>query len=279
MATLLDHLQQRFPDSSKTTLRKMLQSDRVEVNGRAERDARRPITAGDEVRIGSRSSRPTIDDRVAILYEDSDLVVINKAAGLLTIASPTEKSSTAEALLNLYYGARNGASRVHVVHRLDRDSSGVLVFARDVDMRERLQALFATHSIERVYVAIVEGRLSEAAGTFRSFLSEGKDLRVRSTSDLSDAKEAITHYRTVASGERYSMLEVTLETGRRNQIRVHLAEAGHPIVGDTMYGTSGIGPLGRLALHARHLAFIHPGKGSRMAFSAPPPDSFTTLKL
>lgn len=278
MATLLDHLQQRFPDSSKTTLRKMLQSDRVEVNGKAERDARMLITAADQVRIGSKSARP-IDDRVTILYEDPGLIVINKAAGLLTIASPTEKSSTTEAFLNAYLGARNGESRVHVVHRLDRDSSGVLVFARDVDMRERLQALFATHDIERVYIAIVHGTLKDPAGTFHSFLAEGKDLHVRSTADASDGKEATTHYKTVASGSRFSMLEVTLETGRRNQIRVHLAEAGHPIIGDAMYGKDRIDPLGRLALHAQHLAFVHPGKGYRMAFTAPAPDSFATLKL
>lgn len=279
MPTLLEHLQQRFPDSSKTTLRKMLQSDRVAVNGRAERDAKRLITSTDQVAIGSKSSRQMIDDRITILYEDPSLIVINKAAGLLTIASPTEKSSTAEAFLNEYLGARNGESRVHVVHRLDRDSSGVLVFAKDADMRERLQALFATHTIERIYIAIVHGRLTDPAGTFRSFLAEGNDLRVRSTADVSDGKEAITHYKTIASGARYSMLEVTLETGRRNQIRVHLAEAGHPIVGDTMYGKDRTNPLGRLALHAQHLAFVHPGTGRRIAFSAPAPDSFTALAL
>jgi 23S rRNA pseudouridine1911/1915/1917 synthase len=279
MTTLLDHLQQRFPDSSKTTLRKMLQSDRVEVNGAIERNARREIGPDDRVTVGTKSARQTIDDRVTILYDDPGLVVINKAAGLLTIASPAEKNATAEAFLNTWLGARSGERRVHVVHRLDRDSSGVLVFAKDADMRERLQALFATHDIERVYIAIVHGVLSDPAGTFRTFLSEGKDLRVSSTGESSDGKEAITHYKTIASGMNYSMLEVTLETGRRNQIRVHLSEAGHPIVGDTMYGKDRSDPLGRLGLHAQHLAFVHPGKGRRMAFHAPPPESFTALKL
>jgi 23S rRNA pseudouridine1911/1915/1917 synthase len=279
MATLLDHLQQRFPDSSKTSLRKMLQTDRVEVNGKAERDARRPITDADRVSIGSKAARQMADSRVEILHEDSDLIVINKAAGLLTVASPAEKNATAEAFLNSYLGAREGESRVHVVHRLDYDSSGVLVFARDADMRERLAALFATHDIDRVYVAIVHGTLEEPAGTFRSFLTEGRDLRVRSTDEPADGKEAVTHYRTVAAGARYSMLEVTLETGRRNQIRVHLAEAGHPILGDAMYGKGLASPLGRLALHARHLSFVHPGRSRKMAFDAPLPLSFTALKL
>src|SRR5205814_6076023 len=135
-----------------------------------------------------------------------DLIVIEKAAGLLSVASPTEAEETVVAILN---------RPVHVVHRLDRDSSGILVFAKDADMRERLQALFATHDIERVYVAIIHGRLAEPTGTFRSYLTEDRSLHVKSASK---GKEAITHYRTLASGSRYTMLEVTLETGRRNQI-------------------------------------------------------------
>src|SRR4029077_12461825 len=131
---LLDVLQKRFPDSSKTTLRQMLQANRVRVNGTTERNAKRPIEAEDQVEIVSKGE--ISDPRVTILYEDDDLIVIDKAAGLLTVASPTETEETVVAILN---------HRVHVVHRLDRDSSGVLVFAKDFDMRERLQALFAAH--------------------------------------------------------------------------------------------------------------------------------------
>ncbi len=205
--------------------------------------------------------------------------MIHKTAGLLTVASPTERKETAEAFLNSYLGARRGESRVHVVHRLDRDSSGVLVFARNADMRERLQALFAAHAIERVYVAVIHGRLPEPNGTFRSHLTEDRSLHVRSTADEREGKEAITHYRTLASGPRYSMLEVTLETGRRNQIRVHLAEAGHPVVGDTMYGKGRENPLGRLGLHARQLGFVHPRTGETLTFAVPMPDAFRDLRL
>ena len=263
---LLDVLQQRFPDSSKTTLRQMLQTNRVRVNGTTERNAKRPIEPADRVEIGSKGE--IADPRVTILYEDADLIVIDKAAGLLTVASPTETEETAVALL--------GVNRVHVVHRLDRDCSGVLVFAKDADMRERLQALFASHDIDRVYVAIIHGQLAEPTGTFRSYLTEDSSLRVKSASK---GKEAITHYRTLASGPRYTMLEVTLETGRRNQIRVHLAEAGHPIVGDTMYGKDRENPLGRLALHARQLGFRHPGTGKKLMFEVPIPQAFRDLKL
>ena len=270
MATLLDLLQQRFPDSSKTTLRTMLKSDRVRVNGQPERDAKREIAAGDEVSVAGHSIR--LDPRIRIVYEDADLLVIDKAAHLLSVPTEEVRHENAEALLSAY-------TRVLHVHRLDRDTSGVLVFAKNAHVREQLQALFATHDIERQYVAIVSGKLTPPSGTFRSFLSEDRDLRVRVVADASQGKEAITHYRTVASGKRYSMLELTLETGRRNQIRVQLAAAGHPIVGDTMYGKGRDEDLRRLALHAKVLGFVHPRTNVKMTFVAEVPKEFRALKL
>jgi len=263
---LLDVLQRRFPDSSKTTLRKMLQGDRVRVNGAPERDAKRMIGEGDRVEIAAKSER--LDPRVRIVFEDDDLIVIDKAAGLLTVANEQVLYETAEAFLNAY-------RPVQVVHRLDRDTSGVLVFARNAYVRERLQELFAAHDIERVYIAIVHGKLKPPSGTFRSLLAEDKDLRVKSGSE---GKEAVTHYRTIASGRRYSMLEVTLETGRRNQIRVHLAEAGHPVLGDRMYGKRD-DEFERLALHAKVLGFVHPRTGKKVTFTAEPPREFRELQL
>jgi RluA family pseudouridine synthase len=275
--SLLDVLKERFPDSSTATLRKMLQTDRVRVNGSPERNAKRPIAPGDRVDVGSK--RELRDRRVAILHEDADLIVIDKASGLLTVASPTETAETVVAIVDDYLGAGRGGNRVHVVHRLDRDSSGVLVFAKNADMRGRLQALFEAHDIDRVYIAVVHGRLPAPSGTFRSRLVEDRDLRVRSTLDGREGKQAITRYRTLASGPRYTMLEVTLETGRRNQIRVHLAEAGHPVLGDTMYGAGREDPLGRLALHACRLGFVHPRTGRKLVFEAPTPQGFRDLTL
>lgn len=279
MKKLLDHLQQLFADSSKTTLRQMLANGRVHVNGVVERNASREIGADDCVEVAAKTE--AIDSRVAILYQDADLVAIDKSEGLFTVATsaaPRDKNN-AEAILNAFYHAPPGESRVHVVQRLDRDASGVLVFARNVGMRDRLQELFATHDIERLYVAIIHGRLRQANGTFRSFLAEDAALRVRSVADERLGKEAITHYRTITAGKLYSMVEVTLETGRRNQIRVHFAEAGHPIVGDSMYGRGLPDPLGRLALHAKHLGFVHPRTKKRMSFTAPVPDAFARLAL
>ena len=277
MPALLDVLQKRFPESSKTTLRQLLQNDRVRVNGAIERAAKRDIGPDDRVEVGSKLD--VLDPRITILFQDDDLVVVEKAAGLLTVASATERGQTAEALLNAFYKAQPGESRVHVVQRLDRDTSGVIVFARNLDMRDRLQELFATHDIERLYVAIIHGAMPQRSGTIRSFLAEDDDLRVRSIADSVRGKEAITHYRVVRKGEHYSVLEVTLETGRRNQIRVHLSEAGHPIVGDAMYGRGLPDRLGRLALHARDLGFVHPRTKKRMSFKAPVPDELAAFPI
>lgn len=277
-STLLEVLQQRFPESSKTSLRTMLQSDRVRVNGVPERDAKRPIAATDRVEIAPRSA--PLDPRVRIIFEDKDLVVVDKAAGLLTVPSPEVRHETAETFLNAHYGGSADDARVYHVHRLDRDTSGALVFARNTFIRERLRDLFEAHDIERTYVGIVHGKLREPTGTFRSFLAEDRNLRVRSVADGAQGKEAVTHYRMVASGRRHSILELTLETGRRNQIRVHLAEAGHPIVGDTMYGDKGLpNDLGRLGLHASQLGFVHPKTGAPMRFTADVPRAFRELTL
>ena len=276
--TLLEVLQRLFPDSSKTTLRQMLSSDRVRVNGAPARDAKRTVTANEKVEVTQKAARP-IDPRVRIVYEDGDIIVVDKAAGLLTVPSPEVRYETAETFLNAYLGGREDDPRIHHVHRLDRDTSGLLVFAKNTYVRDRLQKLFEAHEIDRVYVAIVEGKLREPSGTFRSILAEDRDMRIRSIVDPAQGKEAITHYRTIASGRRYSILEVTLETGRRNQIRVHLSEAGHPILGDTMYGRGREESLGRLGLHAQVLGFAHPRSGEKVRFASEAPRAFRELKL
>lgn len=276
--TLLDVLQQRFPDSSKTTLRDMLRGDRVRVNGAPERNAKRVVGAGDQVEIAGKAAR-AIDPRVRILYEDSDLIVVDKAAALRTVPDEHVQHETVESFLNVYLAAPEGESRIHHVHRLDRDTSGVLVFAKNTWMRDQLQKVFAAHDIERVYVAVVFGKLREPSGTLRSFLAEDRDLRVRTVAGPDEGKEAITHYRTIASGRRFSMLEITLETGRRNQIRVQLAEAGHPVAGDTMYGRGREEAIGRLGLHAKLLGFVHPRTGEKVVFTAEIPKAFREMQL
>jgi 23S rRNA pseudouridine1911/1915/1917 synthase len=273
--SLLDALVQLYPDSSRTTLRQMLQNSRVRVNGDTEKDARRVVDPDEILEVMAKSDQRVLPPGIAILHEDRDVIVILKSQGLLTVASEREREETAQAYLNAYLGSA-GEDRVQVVHRLDRDTSGVLVFAKNFFARERLKEQFMIHSVERIYVAVIEGTIEPSEGTIESNLFEQKDLKMVSVDAHADAKHAITHYRTISAKGSYSMLEVTLETGRKNQIRAHLSEGGHPIAGDKMYGAK-TNPLGRLGLHAKLLGFDHPTTGKHLVFTAPLPKSFRAV--
>src|SRR5712691_5366306 len=264
-----------YPDSSRTTLRQMLRSGRVRVNGEPEIDAKRTLSAGDDVRVLSRAEAVTLPSSLTLLHEDDDVIVVIKANGILTVATEREQENNAQAILNEYLREKGGG-RIHVVHRLDRETSGVLVFAKNFKAREALKEKFAEHEIDRVYVAIIEGKINPPRGTIQSNLLERPNLRMESVKRHPEAKLSVTHYRTVSTSGAYSMLEVTLETGRKNQIRAHLSEAGHPIVGDQFYGSE-VNPLGRLGLHAERLGFDHPTTGKRMTFTAPLPQAFRDL--
>lgn len=272
---LLDHLASLFPDSSRTSLRQMLQAGRVGVNGQVVKNAKEELDAGDVITVGAKQVEVPLPESLSILHEDDDVIVVLKANGLLTVGTVRERENTAQAHLNDYLREK-GEGRIHVVHRLDRETSGVLVFAKSFEARERLKSNFATHDVDRIYVAIIEGRIDPPGGTIRSNLVERKDLRMESVGSHPDAKPAVTHYRTISSGREYSMLEITLETGRKNQIRAHLSEAGHPVVGDRLYG-SAVNPLGRLGLHAKLLGFEHPTTGKMMTFTAAIPRVFRQL--
>jgi RluA family pseudouridine synthase len=272
---LLDALAALFPESSRTTLRQMLQARRVRVNGEAEIDARRQLSRGDEISVLSRAEAVSLPSTLTLLHEDDDVIVVIKANGLLTVATAREQENTAQALLNEYLRQKGGRS-IHVVHRLDRETSGVMIFAKNFRAREALKEEFAAHDIDRIYIAIIEGKMSPPAGTIESNLLERPSLRMESVKRHPEAKLAITHYKTVEVAGPYSMLEVTLETGRKNQIRAHLSEAGHPIVGDQFYGST-VNPLRRLGLHAQLLGFTHPSTGKRLRFAAPLPHAFRSL--
>ncbi|HEY0593698.1 MAG TPA: RluA family pseudouridine synthase [Thermoanaerobaculia bacterium] len=277
--TLLDALSALVPGSSRTTLRQMLAAGRVRVNGEVEKNAKRALVPGDVIDVARKEHHALLPPEIALLFEDEHLLVVVKPAGLLTVSTESERERTLQAALNGYLRAKGLKDRIHVVHRLDRESSGVLVFAKSYEIREALKERFANHDIERVYVAVVEGVIDPPAGTIRTCVREGKDLMVRSVDPRAfpDAKPAVTHYRTLRAGPSYALLEVTLETGRKNQIRAHLSEAGHPIAGDARYGAK-TDPIGRLALHARLLGFAHPITGRAMRFEAPVPDAFASLR-
>jgi 23S rRNA pseudouridine1911/1915/1917 synthase len=235
-----------------------------------------PLAAGTEVRISFGKHTPAgtvLPSGVEIVFEDEALIIINKPAGLLTIATETEKTRTAYAQLTAYVKARSphGEGRVFIVHRLDRETSGLLVFARTEEIKHALQRNWK--SVTKRYHAIVQGVPNPPQGTLQSALVEESDsLRVHSTRPShEDARPAITHYRTIRAGADAALVELTLDTGRKNQIRVQLAEAGHPILGDEKYGATS-DPAGRLALHAVELSLRHPITGEALHFESRIPD-------
>jgi 23S rRNA pseudouridine1911/1915/1917 synthase len=215
-------------------------------------------------------------DRIKVVFEDDAVVVVEKPVGLLTIATETERTRTLYALLREAANRKRPPEKIFIVHRLDREASGLLVFAKTIDAKEKLQDQFKNHSAGRRYVAVVEGRFSPATLTIRSYLAENSAFRVYSTRKSAVGKLAVTHVRVIKASPKVSLIGVQLETGRKHQIRVHLAERGHPIVGDKTYGSRS-NPLHRLALHGAELDFRHPLSGRLMHFEAPAPKSFAGL--
>jgi RluA family pseudouridine synthase len=211
-----------------------------------------------------------------LIYEDDDLIVVDKPAGLLTIATDTERSRTLYSALRAYANQKKPAEKIFIVHRLDREASGLLVFAKSVEMKERLQSQFRDHSAGRAYIAVAEGQVAPDNFTIRSHLAENAAHRVYSTGKRGAGKAAVTHVCVLERKRKTTLLQVRLETGRKHQIRVHLADRGHPIVGDKTYG-SRTNPLRRLALHGETLEFRHPRSGKPMRFESPAPSSLLRM--
>lgn len=225
-----------------------------------------------------------------IIFEDEDLLVIDKPEGLPSVsthdgrrADDKKKEITVHSIL----ASRQSNGRVFIVHRLDRDTSGVMIFAKTQDTKEALQQYWDEAVLERKYVALVEGVPAREEGVFTSWLSDNpKSMKVRSSHREGDGKKAVTHYKLLktfpafdykdAKGSRkmrYSLVEFELETGRKNQIRVHASQMGIPVAGDKKYGAL-TNPVGRLGLHARTIAFIHPWSGETLRFESPLPKTF-----
>jgi len=267
---LKEVLEKLGQESSKRTLHGWLKQKRVVIDGQLARFATQKVLPGQTVIVRPKSS--SIAEGVKILYEDKELVVIDKPAALLSVATPFQKGNDAHTLLKKRF---NHSGRIFPVHRLDRDASGVMVFAYTKLAQEKLKKAFEGHTIKRIYFAIVEGVLKVKKGTWKSYLLEDEEtFFVKSfSSSLKGAKEAITHFEVIFQSKKYSLLRLTLETGRKNQIRVHCADAGYPILGDKKYG--GSCPFSkRLFLHAHLLGFEHPTSKKEKRFSSPLPQEF-----
>lgn len=215
-------------------------------------------------------------DGLELIYEDSSVIVISKPAGLLTMATSREKAKTAYAILRAYLNNKRPPQKLFIVHRLDREASGLLVFAKSIESKDRLQDQFKDHSAGRRYIAVVEGRILKDHFSIESYLAENAAYRVYSTPNRKIGKLAVTHVNVVRRKSQTSLVEIRLETGRKHQIRVHLAEHGHPIVGDKFYG-SHANPIRRLALHGVQLDFRHPVTGQVLTLRSSHPKEFDKL--
>ena len=269
---LYERLQALHLGASRRRLKQWLAASRVRVNGTVVRRGDVAVGVDDRVELTA-PPPPGCPQPLGLVHEDADILVVVKPSGLLTIATERERARTAYRLLRDWVVARrSAAARLFIVHRLDRETSGLIVFAKSVAAKRSLQAQFAARAVERVYVALVEGAVRQTQGTFTSRLTEDRALRVRATGDRRAGREALTRYRVLELRRDATLLELRLVTGRRGQIRAQLAAAGHPIAGDSEYG-SRTNPLGRVALHATRLGFVHP-RGGRVSFESPLPEGF-----
>jgi 23S rRNA pseudouridine1911/1915/1917 synthase len=249
----------------------MLERGRVRVNGEICKLANKILNPSDRVEVGEKRLVTEPFHGIKIVHEDPDLLVILKPAGLLTVATLHEKERTAYNYLREYL--KTAGERVFIVHRLDKFVSGLLVFAKSESIKESLQAQFQRHTIERRYWAIVEGKVEKDSGTIESRLAQDHTKRMHSTEKPESGKKAVTHYRVLRRFSNLTALEVQLETGRKNQIRVHLSEMGNPIVGDESYGST-LNPIKRMGLHAFCLGFVHPTTRTNLHFKSDPPPEF-----
>ncbi len=274
---LMEFLIQELKGKSRTTIKSLLAHRQVSVGTHIITQFDYPLEPNQSITIiWGAIAEQTRYRGVRILFEDPYLIVIDKEAGMLSIATAKEKLLTTYSILSGHVKKENPSNRIFVLHRLDRDTSGVMMFAKSEEVQEVMQNAWQEAVVRRSYIAVVEGRVEKDADTIHSFLKENKMLFMYSTKVPGEGDEAITHYKVLKRSEEFSLLEVELETGRKNQIRVHMKELGHPVAGDKKYGSK-LNPLRRTCLHANILAFKHPITGEELSFETPAPHRFLGL--
>lgn len=267
----------KLPGKNRHAVKALLRDRQLLVDGTPVTQFNHPLAPGQTVEVvWEKPPEPKRYRGLTILFEDDHLLVIEKAAGLLSIATPKEKFNNAYATLSDHVKQQDPRNRIFVVHRLDRDTSGLMLFAKSEKVQGLLQETWQATVQERTYLAVVEGTVRQRRGTIESYLHESKALVVYSDQNPYRGQHAVTHYEVLNTAREFSLLKMNLETGRKNQIRVHLQDLGHPIVGDEKYGAT-TDPLGRLGLHAWVLAFVHPVTGRAMRFETPVPKAFSAL--
>ncbi|MBA3387425.1 MAG: RluA family pseudouridine synthase [Chthoniobacterales bacterium] len=278
-AELLPYLFAHWPEVKKKQVRTWLKYQAVTVNGRPTSQFNHPLRPGDKVAIRSDRfaiPRTSLPSGMKVYFEDATLIVIEKPENLLSVASRAEEEKTAYFQLTAYLrrGKKHARDRIWIVHRLDRETSGLMVFAKTSEAKETLQS--GWDQVVKRYEAVVEGTLPKEQGTLESHLNETNPFRVYSAPQSGDTRHAVTHFRVLQRSAKRTLVDLTLETGRRHQIRVQLADLGHPIVGDEKYGGK-TNPAHRLALHSCGLKLVHPATKEEMSFSSPLPKDLVRL--
>ena len=283
---LMDFLMKKMAGISRTRVKALLTNRVVLVDNTIQTLYNYPLQPGMCVQISKEKHKHEFrHPMLKILYEDAYIIVVEKKEGLLSVATERQKERTAQHILNEYVKRIHRGNRIYVVHRLDRETSGIMMYAKDEKTQHTLRDNWHDLVRDRRYVAIVAGDMEQDEGTVRSWLTDRK-LYVSSSPVDDGGKYSVTHYHTIKRANGFSLLELNLETGRKNQIRVHMQLLGHPVVGDERYGCEvnpfygcEVNPLGRLALHAFKLCFYHPVTHEWMEFETPYPTPFKTLML
>jgi 23S rRNA pseudouridine1911/1915/1917 synthase len=277
-SVLMDFLLSKMGGMSRTSIKSLLAHRQIMVNGKISTKFNLALKPNDSVIVTSgRGNVELHHPKLKIIFEDSHLIVVEKKEGLLTVSTGNSDETTAFSILKTHVKKSAPSNRIYVVHRLDRETSGVIMFAKTKEVQLILQENWHRIITRRVYVALVEGSVAKEQDTIATWLTENeKSLKIHSSMVDNGGQEAITHYKRIKSNDKFSLLEIELETGRKNQIRVHMQGIGHPIVGDKKYGST-TSALSRLGLHARILAFYHPITTEVVSFETPVPRSFLTI--
>ena len=274
--TLLQFLLETINNKSRNHVKGLLRRGQILVDGAASTDYALALRSGQvvEVLLGAPSDVNKMS--LPVIYEDDDIIVIDKPAGMLTISTDKERENTAYHIAFDYMKSKANPGRVFIVHRLDRETSGVLLLAKREQIKLKLQENWLETVIRREYIAVVEGNVQPPQKQITSWLKQTKTLLVYSSDKKDDGQLAITNYQTLKTAEKYTLLDISLETGRKNQIRVHMKDIGHPVAGDKKYGAQ-TNPFKRLGLHASELVILHPATGGKMQFVSPVPEVFSKV--
>lgn len=274
--TLMEFLMKEMYGISRNRIKDILQGHGITVDRKLVTQYNYVLQPGQTVRVSRHKRSTELNNKfVRIVYEDKDIIVINKSEGILSMESSAGQFCV-KTVLDEYFKKRHFKCTAHVVHRLDRETSGLMMFAKSIETRKILEENWHDIVYDRRYIAVLCGEMEQEGGTVRSWLRDNKAYITYSSPTDNGGKLAITHYRRLRVKKGFTLAEMKLETGRKNQIRVHMKDLGLPIAGDMKYG-NGRNPLGRLALHAYRLNFYHPITGEKMEFETPFPTPFLKL--